>query len=274
MDNLDDFLKGENEAPEPEAEAPETPETEAEAPQPEAEAEAPEVEAKDEGRPRDEKGRFIPKGEKEEASPPEAEERIPVKALQEERRKRQELEAQLMQMQQHLQQPPQQQQAPQGPPDRWEDPEGYDQWLVTQAAHAARAEAYQQFQYQRLAESGNRLRQSTPDYEEKIQVFGQMANANPSLLAQLVQAENPAEFAYNLGKQQIEIAQYGGIDGLIQAKVQEALSKAQPAPVEQKPSLSIPETLADAQSARGSESAAFNPTPLESILGMARAATP
>jgi hypothetical protein len=166
-----------------------------------------------------------------------------------ERRRRQEAEAErdaLRQQLAQLQQPqPVQQQ--QGPPDRWEDPEGYDQWLVGEATKAAKAEAVQAYQYQRIETSAAQYRTQVSDYDEKIAVFGQMVQSNPALLEQLHKAPNPAEYAYNAAKTQLEISQFGGIDGLVNARVEEALKTRQPVV----PTPPIPDTLADAQSARG-----------------------
>lgn len=266
MDNLDDFLKGEDEAPQAEVttEAVEAPETAQVAEATEARAD----------RPRDEKGRFAPKGETVE-SPSTEEPQFDHAATIGERRRRQEAEARAAEAEARLQQlaaqlqQQAQYQPPQGAPDRWEDPEGYDRWLVAQAstaaAETARAEAYHQFQYQRINTAAAQYRQAVPDYDEKIQVFGQMAQQNPALIAELNRAPNPAEYAYNVAKTQLEIAQYGGLDGLINARVAEALSATAPAPK----AAPIPDTLADAQSARGSSAGTYAPKPLEEILGKA-----
>lgn len=251
MDNLDEILNGDEpveavEAAAPEAEEPV--EVEAEAPKP---ARGPD-------------GKFIPKGEvetpQEVAAPATEEPKLEHPALIGERRRRQEAEARLQQLEQHfaqLQQQPVQQQVPQGAPDMFEDPEGYTRYIADQAAQVARNEAQAAFQYQRIEMSAVQARSTLPDYDEKIGVFGQMVETNPALLEQLYRAPNPAEFAYNAAKTQLEISQYGGIDGLIQARVDAALKSQAPA---------IPTTLADAQSASGS-GASYQPPSLEDILG-------
>jgi hypothetical protein len=163
--------------------------------------------------------------------------------------------------------PPQAAPAQQPPPDRWDDPEGYDRWLVgkvaTQAAEVARAEATRTFELQRVAGSAQQFSSQTPDYIEKIGVFEQMVAANPTLAEHMIRAPNPAEFAYNTAKMQLEITQYGGIEGLVNARVQEALRGQ----VAQQPdaALSVPSTLADAQSSRGAP-AAVEPPSLTEIL--------
>ena len=248
MDQLDDFLKG-PEAPAAEAvesPAPETPEA--------VEAEAPEATAEEARGPvRDEKGRFAPKGAAEQAeaveSPSTTEPTLDHAALIGERRRRQEAEERLKELERQLQgyqQPqPVTQQQPQSPPDRWEDPEGYDRWLIQQASETARNEAMQAFQHQRIQMSALEAEGRLPDYRDKIQVFEQMAQANPLLMEQMIQAPNPAEFAYNTAKSHLDIQQYGGIEGLIKARVEEALKAQAPAPAP------VPTTLAAEQSAGG-----------------------
>jgi hypothetical protein len=246
MDNLEEFLQGNNEAPE--AEAVETVEA-----QPEV-AEQPETET-EKARARDEKGRFAPKGETpaepEGASPAPAEPQLDHAALIGERRRRQEAEDRIRALEeqfktlQQTQQPTTQQD--QGPPDRWEDPEGYDQWLVSQAAERARAEAREAFQVERIAMAAEEMKANHPDYAEKIGVFQQMVAVNPMLADEMRRSANPARYAYDVAKTQIEISQYGGLEGLINARVAAAQAQA-PAPVAAAP---IPNTLADEQSARG-----------------------
>jgi hypothetical protein len=253
MDNLNEFF-----------EAPQAPEAEAVAEAPEASevVEAPEVEPTGSAdRPRDASGRFAPKGEQA-ASPAAEEPALDHPALLGERRRRQELEAKIAELEaRYAPQPTVQPTAQEGPPDRWEDPDGYDRYVIDQAKAEARAEAMQVFQYQRIEQSAAVARQTLPDYDEKISEFQRLVQTNPNLLDQLHRAPNPAEFAYNTAKTNLEIAQYGGIDGLINARVAEALKTRAP---EAPPP--IPETLADAQSARGS-SAAWAPRPLEDFLG-------
>lgn len=238
MDNLEEFLQGSNE---PEA-------TEA-AEAVEAPTEAAETTETAEARARDEKGRFAPKGETpapepESASPAPAEPQLDHPALIGERRRRQEAEDRLRALEEQLTRQPQQAEQPQGPPDRWEDPDGYDQWLVSQAANRAREEAREAYLVERIQVAAEEMKAQLPDYAEKIGVFQQMAAINPALGEEMRRAQNPAKYAYDVGKMQIEISQYGGIEKLIEARVAAA---TQPAPQ----AAPVPTTLADEQSARG-----------------------
>jgi hypothetical protein len=252
MDNLDEFLN----APEAEVttEAPETAEVE----QPETVAETPAE------RPRGPDGKFIAKGETPEApaevaSPAAEEPKLDHAALIGERRRRQALETELEQLKAQLAQPQQQPvgQAPAAPPEPWD--EGYDQWLIKEAAKAAREEATNAVQQHRIYTSAVAARGRHEDYDAAHAVFGDMVQANPSLFHQMLGAADPAEFAYQAAKTEMEIRQYGGIDKLVEARV--AARLAQPAPQP------IPDTLADAQSARGSTATGgFHVPTLDEIL--------
>lgn len=182
-------------------------------------------------RPRGPDGKFIPKGDKEpvepvaSATPAPLEEtgNIPIAALKDERSKRQAIEQERDQLRQQLAQYQQPQAQPQaqvvGPPDRWDDPEGYDRWLVGQASQAAREEAIQAYTFQRIQTDAAQFRADKPDYDEAIGLFGRMAETNPGLIEQMQQAPSPAKFAYDTGKLQAEITQHGGIDGLVEARL-------------------------------------------------------
>lgn len=263
MGDLDGFLKGN------EAEEVETPEAEPETPEMQETPEAPE--AKAETQPRGPDGKFVSKGESEPETPaqaasPAAEEpQLDHAALIGERRRRQEAEDRLRALEAQLQQQPQFQQ-PAEAPDVFADPDGYTRWVAQQAAQQAEAQAYERFQYQRIEMAAQQFAPTVPDYAEKVQVFEQMAQANPSLMQELYRAANPAEYAYNTAKTQVEINQYGGLEGLIKARVEEALKAQAPAP-EPTPAPSVPDTLADAQSARGSSAEPFRMKSLDEILG-------
>jgi len=258
MDNLDDFLKGNDDAQPTEAtvETPETAEA-TEAPQVETEGEQPKAE-----RPRGPDGKFIPKGEEVE-SPSTNESTIPESALLGERRRRQEAEQRAQMLEQQVQQYlAQQQKAPD--PDMFEDPDGFKTTLKEQikaeAIAEARREASEMFQYHRIATAAQQFMADKPDYQESINVFGQMAAVNPRLLAEMQAAPNPAEYAYNAGRTQFEIAQHGSLEAMIQARVEAQLKAKQAAPTPQ-----VPDTLADAQSSRGS-AAPLNVPTLDEIL--------
>lgn len=268
MDNLDEFLKGNDDEVQPVDTAPADPPA----------AEAPTEEAKPETveRPRGPDGKFIPKGEKQpdepapDAPPAPEEPQLDHAALIGERRRRQEAEQRLQEMERQLQERLNPPAAPTAIPDQWEDPEGFANYLkseaVKQAVDAARQEAFQTFQTQRIEMSAAQFAPTVSDYAEKVQVFEQMMQTNPALLQELYRAQNPAEYAYNTAKTHLEVQQFGGLEGLIKARVEEALKAQVP---EAPPSPPVPDTLADAQSARGSAAEANHVPSLDEIVGKA-----
>lgn len=274
--SLDDILNDEpqTEAPQaevqPEAEAPEELSASKAQRQKLAEDEQSDAPA------RDEKGRFAPKGEKQ----PEAEEapaaeappapqdetgQIPIAALKDERSKRQALEAELQQLRQQFQ-AMQQPQTPQVAPDRWEDPEGYDRWLMGQVTAAAEQRAIEAFTYQRIASDAAQFKADKPDYDQVIGVFGQMANVNPGLIEQMKLSPNPAKYAYETAKLQQEIMQHGGLEGLIEARLKAREAEALKAVEQQLPQSTPPTISGDRSVGQRTAQPWAGPTPLGDIL--------
>lgn len=149
-----------------------------------------------------------PKGETQDAEPPAAADDdgaqtddeegpplVPRKAVIDERRKRQELQTKLSEMEakiKALSEPKQEQRQPAPPPDLYEDPEGYT--------------LHQQRQFQRsifdakVEMSREMMIEKHADYDEVEAVFAEAAKHNPQLAQQLVQSSWPAKFAYEMGK--------------------------------------------------------------------------
>lgn len=230
--------------------------------------EASEAPAETAERPRGPDGKFVKKGEDE--APPASQQvedqgHIPIAALKDERSKRQALENELAQLRQQMQAPqPQQEQAP---PDRWEDPEGYDRWLMGQVTDAAEQRAIEAFNHQRIATAAQQFMAEKPDYQEAIQVFGQMANVNPGLVQQMQAAPNPAQYAYETAKLQMEIQQHGGLEGLIEARLKARQSEALQTVQSQLPTSLPPSISSDRSVGQRSGPQWSGPTPLSDILG-------
>lgn len=171
-----------------------------------------EAEAKPE-RERGPDGKFVSKdqGDKpaEEAAsaPPAPEEsNVPVKALQEERRKRRELEQQLEAMQRQFaaqQQPP----ADSTPDGFWDNPQG-----------AIAQQVQQMLTVRELTKSINRAKTRHNDFDTAFEEFNRLEALNPALTQQALASDDPAEFAYQTVKRAAEVAQYGSIDALLEAK--------------------------------------------------------
>jgi hypothetical protein len=240
MGNLDDFLK-DDELPVAE-EAPETPEA----------VETPIADEPEEKAPvRDERGRFASKAEPE--APPAEEPPLDHAALLGERRRRQEAEQRLAEIEQRIAQPPQ------PAPDIFEDTQGWQQHLsqdiVQQSVQQATFNA-------RLDMSEMMVRQSHPDFEDKKAVFLDLMNETPGLRERALQDPHPWNFAYQYVGNHQRMAELSAVNvAELEAKLRERITaelKAAPPP-------QVPDTLAAAQSSRGS-SAAYSPPTLDQIL--------
>ena len=259
---LDDILKGVERpalTPEPKAEAP-APTTEAKAEPAAAEPAkvAPEkptsrrVQHRDkeqgaQGRERDAAtGQYAPKTEAKEAPKeepkieakvePKAEakeeftpkEKAFLRAAEEERRKRQDLERQLAAATAAPKAAP----APTEKKTFWDDPEG--------ALEAHRAEFQTAIQRTRLETSEAIARSRYPDFQDNLNQFIEISKDNPALYHQMMRSPDPAEFAYRTGKNHKEVAEAGSIDAIkkrvedetrvkVEAEVREKVKKEEEA---------------------------------------------
>lgn len=240
--NLDDILSGKDSpAPTPESAATPAP---TEAPATPAATAAPEAtpQPKDtqsssfrkahqvkeqaaQGRARDpETGQFVEKEEEKVAAKPATDktaapaapkeemtdkERAFMAAAKDEREKRQRLEAEIAIMRASTQSNAASQQPQQQPvvtKTFWDDPEAYLKG-IEQNIQGVTLKV-------RLDTSEQIARSRYPDFQEKMGVFGEIVKANPAVGAQLIQAPDPAEFAYKLAKNQQELQQVGNLDAL------------------------------------------------------------
>jgi hypothetical protein len=273
--DLDDILKGD----EPE-----------QAPMPEAEAEQAPLEAvAAPAQPRDEHGRFAPKGETEpaeaqepaEAAPPAAESihQVPPAALIEERRKRQELERQLAEYQQRYQPQPQPQyaSAPQqgsNVPVVFDDE--YAQSIFEQAVSYVRQELTPQIQGvaggSAVEIQREVLRMRHEDYDEVERTFLDMARNNPALQDAFNKQPRPVEWAYNYVKKAQEVEKIGSLDMAqleagIRAKVLAELQTQAQGTLQANLPPAVPPSLSSQRNVGSRAGPAWaGPTPLGDIL--------
>ena len=239
-------------------EQPEAAVAEPEAPEPQVET--PEVEEPKAEQPRGPDGKFAPKGEKKDAPPASEEDRIPVSAIQDERRKRQELERRLQEYEAKLQQLSN---PPQPAPDMFENPEGWQthfgQTIQQQAAEQASLNAT-------LNTSEMLARDKFDDFEEMKASFLELAAQNPTLAQQALSDPHPWRKAYQIAKTHTTMQQVGATDiDSLRAQIRaelEAELKAQ-APT---PAVDIPQTLATAQSGRTAVPPPNAPPSLQDLL--------
>jgi hypothetical protein len=114
------------------------------------------------------------------------------KAMQAEREKRQALQAELEALK-----------APK--------PEPIDPWTDLPGALAQQQKTFQeQLRQQRLLVSEEIAREKHKDFEEVIGHFNEAVQSNPALASQMVEARNPAEFAYKQGLLHKELGSVNG----------------------------------------------------------------
>lgn len=224
-------------------------------------AEAVEAAPEPEAPARDEKGRFAPKGVEESVSPTPVEEpQFDHAAVIGERKRRQEAEERARALEAQLatfQNPP----AP--PPSIWED----DQGALDHVKNEAVATAVQQATYSaKLDMSEMMVRQANPDFEEVKAEFLALAQQNPTLAQQALADPHPWNKAYQIAKNHRAMQELGSVNvAEMEAKLREKIMAEMQA---KPPANPLPNSLADAQSARGGGNpAAFQPYSLQDILG-------
>lgn len=187
-----------------------------------------------------------------------------LRAAEGERRKRQELERKLTEMQARL---------PAGDPEK---PKGF--WDDPEAGLKSHEERMRQIQTEtRLNTAEMIARSKYTDFDEKIAKFTELVQQTPGLAAQWLAAQDPAEFAYKLGKNHMDLQQAGSLDKLradIETKVRaeerakvEAEYKAK-AEAADKQRSALPGTLSDVRGAASQHKEVWGgPTPLSDVLG-------
>lgn len=258
--SLDDILAGNNE-PEPETQ----------------EAAAPVVEDQPEvGQPRDEHGKFAPKGVKPEtqetpaepeAGPPPAKELPkdvyePLRAVRDENKA---LKERLDQLQREIEQRAQPQEPPAPPPSMWDDEQGWQQHFGSQVA----SQAVQQAAYHnKLMTSEFYARKNIEGFEEVYPELNKWLSDNPSIAQQAAADFDPWGFAYRQYQNQRTIQELGATDVAtleqrLREKIMAELQATQPAPAP-----AIPQSLANRRNVGSRSGPAWSgPTPLGDLIG-------
>lgn len=231
----------------------------------------------------------IETGDKEDAAPPAVSDEgddgppVPRKALQDERRKRQDLERQLAELTKQRSAPPVQQQAqpqPQPPPPQSEIPERPDPWIDPQGAMDWDRELLQRRIDESVYEtrttiSREMMLQSKPDFEEMENLFFQVLPQMPHLGPQIRRHPMPAKFAYEMGVKIKAMMEIGDDPAAYKQRVREELEaevrgqQVQPSQP-QTPKGSTPKSLAATASVQPRDKQgkfASGPASLEDILG-------
>lgn len=250
------------------ADAPVEPVSTVETPAPETPAAEPATTAEAPTQPRDDRGRFAspatPEPVAETPQAPPTEERqphmVPVSAMLEERRKRQELEARL--------------QAAQPPPVEIKDEDYWTQPLDATRKVVQSETAGLQFQIREMKYNmaEDFTRQMHQDFDDVKQVFVEKIVANdPWALAVAQQLEgqrNPAKFMYDAVKKLTVIDQVGDLSSFeSRIRAEERAKVLAEISTQRKPPPEVPRSLnAEPSAPSPSTPSAFEPTPLGNLI--------
>lgn len=231
--------------------------------------------AQDAGRVRDEEGKFVAKEAETPAveqpetppvppaavTPPHQDmtdkEKAFLRAAQEERNKRQELERRLA----ALEKPPA------APTPFWDNPE--------QAINEFKREMQGVALNSRLNTAETIARSKHPDFDDKVAVFAQVLQQTPGLHHQWLSSPDPAEFAYWTGKNHQDLQTLGSIDAMkakieadTEARVRAKIEAEYKAKAEEQAKLrsALPGSLSDAHGSPVNRPLWNGPTSLDDIL--------
>lgn len=237
--DLDAILTGE--APEP-TEAPEA--------EPTGEVETPAVEAAEATPPVAEKA---PESKPEEKPSPG---HVPFQALADERRKRQELESRLAELEKAK--------APEAKPNLFEDPDNWEKALNERVERSVAA-VRQEFEQRTLYQFEQAAKARHPDFEDVAKFFAETARVTPGLVDEARSAPDPAEFVYQAGKNLKLYREAGSIEALIAQAEARGEERARQA-ISGKAPPKIPESLTDIAGTGERAPQAFTPKPISELL--------
>lgn len=182
-----------------------------------------------------------------------------------ETRKRQALERELSDLRARSAPPP----PPQEPAKTfWDDPEG--------ALNRQRMEVQTAIIGTRLNTSETIARARHQDFEEKVQIFSELAMKTPGLADQMLSAPDPAEFVYGTARAYKELRDAGGLEQMrakmeqeTEARLRTTLEKEykDKADAAAKERAALPGSLSDAQNKGSGRTVWSGPMSLENILG-------
>lgn len=216
-----------------------------------------------------------PTGEKETAAAPPADAQapsddgplVPRRALEDERRKRQDYERRLADMERKLQASAQPQQAPPAAPpaDWWTDPEAAAQRMQAEHTYAI---------FETRLSLGEEIMSQKPDYEAAKAAFIEAAQADMDLTAKMVKSANPAKFVYEQGRKLQAMREIGDDPVSYRQRLEEEFKAKYLAPqpvVSQPPKAPAPKSLAGtpstARDPQGRFASSSGPASLEDLLG-------
>lgn len=177
-----------------------------------------------------------------------------VKAVADERRKRQDAEKRLAELEAK--------QTPPAKPNLFEDPDQWEKQLDERVEKkVARVQQESEQRYLALCEQGARARHT--DFEDMANVFAEYAKSTPGLIDEARKAPDPAEFIYTAGVNLKRFKEAGSIDALLEQAREEGRQEALQGKVRPK----VPESLTDIAGGKGEAAKTWSgPKPLGSLL--------
>jgi hypothetical protein len=174
----------------------------------------------------------MPAATKDESAKPDAEKHWSEAAYYDEKRKRKELQEKLEALEKSNQKQDE-------GPDLFVDPKGFTEGLKNDLKNT--------LLHERINLSRELLMETKQDYAEKEAKFVELAQANPALVSQMNSSANPAKFAYDLAKKELEkeaklklVEEIGDIEAFKQKLRDEILAEVKgsgASPIVKKPSL-------------------------------------
>lgn len=122
---------------------------------------------------------------------------------------------------------------------------------------------------QKLDLSESFARDKYADYDEKLSVFGELCQQNPTLYNQMVAQVNPAEFAYKIASNQLKLKEMSNPDEYEQ-KLRAKIEAEMKAKYEKEAAKreELPGSLATTRGVAGTHTPAYaGPAPLSDVLG-------
>lgn len=182
---------------------------------------------------------------------------------QDEKRKRQALEARLSELEGKS---PGTQAEPVQAPDMFADPDGYQRHIEDRIAQTELKT--------RITLSQSMMRRQHDDYDSKEAQFVELAKSNPQLLIEMRNADLPAEFVYKTVSNRERFSQFENFDQALDAELKKRTADLErqiearlQKQYEQKLKRASSLPPSGASSSRGADSAAVNDFTLEDILG-------
>jgi ribosome modulation factor len=192
---------------------------------------------------------------------------VPLAALKDERKKRQQLERELAEMRGKVEGLTARNQD-QTPKASEPEPQQSEEEFFKSPVQFTQQVVQRALSQQRLELSEAMAREKYEDYDDAVQAFVEAAKTNPALIAGMRSATLPAEYAYRSGKTYQEVSKYGGDIATMREQMRKELRAELEAEAKTKTAESVtkqPTSLAQARGVSG-QYASSDDDSLKSLL--------